>query len=269
MIVDYFRRLAEERRDLGECRLGRYGTFWSRVAVSAWSGSVALCKFGNDDDTTGRWVLHLFCLWVTLGQSRTPPKDEMLDRWGWSFCDGLHLSWGHRRKIVHYPWAGEWVRTEWMMADGATFVVVEQAGRWPHWVSGYHRLYHRADGSLTPPRPYVKGRVRDWCDDHTPTTGAPRYTGEFPYTYVLRSGEVQHRTATVTVERMTWCWRLFWRLGVWFPKRVRTSIWVKFSDEVGERTGSWKGGTVGCGYDIRPGETPEQALRRMEADRKF
>lgn len=84
-----------------------------------------------------------------------------------------------------------------------------------------------------------------------------------PYTYTLRSGEVQHRMATIKVYRRTWTrW--------WLPfKRVSTSIDVEFSDEVGERSGSWKGGCIGCGYEMRPGETPLQALRRMELMRKF
>lgn len=44
---------------------------------------------------------------------------------------------------------------------------------------------------------------------------------------------------------------------------------VDFDGEVGERTGSWKGGTVGCSYESRPGETPVQTLRRMERERRF
>jgi hypothetical protein len=50
---------------------------------------------------------------------------------------------------------------------------------------------------------------------------------------------------------------------------VRTSIWVTFNEEIGERVETWKGGTTGCGCDIRTGETPEMTLRRMEKERKF
>lgn len=84
-----------------------------------------------------------------------------------------------------------------------------------------------------------------------------------PYTYTLRSGEVQERTATIKVEQRRWTrW--------WLPfRQVRKYIDIDFSDEVGERSGSWKGGCTGCSYDMRPGETPLQALRRMETERKF
>lgn len=88
----------------------------------------------------------------------------------------------------------------------------------------------------------------------------------FDYTYTLKSGEVQHRTAEVFVDRMEWRAR-------WYPiiplTKIRTCISVKFNEELGERTGSWKGGCTGCGYEMLPKETPENTLRRMEIERKF
>jgi len=39
----------------------------------------------------------------------------------------------------------------------------------------------------------------------------------------------------------------------WTPiTRTAHYIDVQFSDEVGERSGSWKGGTIGCAYEMRP-----------------
>ena len=86
---------------------------------------------------------------------------------------------------------------------------------------------------------------------------------QHPYRYVLRSGEVQERIATIKAESRLWT-------RPWLPNRMeRRSIDIDFNDEVGERTGSWKGGVLGCGYDMQPGETPLETLRRMERDRKF
>lgn len=88
----------------------------------------------------------------------------------------------------------------------------------------------------------------------------------YDYTYTLKSGEVQHRKAAVYADRMTWRAR-------WYPlipmRLVRTCINVTFDAEVGEKTGSWKGGCVGCGYEMKHGETPLDTLRRMEKERKF
>lgn len=90
----------------------------------------------------------------------------------------------------------------------------------------------------------------------------------FPYTYTLRSGDVQNRTATVSVSRRVWYWRLFKKLKVG-PKIDSTTLDVSFDGEVGERSGSWKGGTIGCSYEMKKGETTEQTLRRMEKERLF
>jgi hypothetical protein len=93
------------------------------------------------------------------------------------------------------------------------------------------------------------------------------WTFEAPYTYKLKSGEVQHRIATVGVEEREWRWNAFkWSK---FPRKISRTIKVDFDDEVGERSGSWKGGTLGCGYVLLPNETPLACLRRMENNRKF
>ena len=58
--------------------------------------------------------------------------------------------------------------------------------------------------------------------------------------------------------------------GGYFDQRYSiTMCFVSFSDEVGEKSGSWKGGTVGCGFEINPNESMIDALRRMESTREF
>jgi hypothetical protein len=90
------------------------------------------------------------------------------------------------------------------------------------------------------------------------------YKEEHPYSYTLRSGEVQSVIATCTLER----WQHHRK---WFPflKRKSSDLWIAFSGEVGEEAGSWKGGTVGCGWEMKKGETISDALVRMQAERKF
>ncbi len=88
----------------------------------------------------------------------------------------------------------------------------------------------------------------------------------YPYAYILKNREIQQRKATVHVTRMTWRAR-------WWPfipiRKTSTSIDVKFDQEVGEETGSWKGGYTGCSYELRWQETPERCLSRMEHEREF
>ena len=90
---------------------------------------------------------------------------------------------------------------------------------------------------------------------------------QYPYRYVRKNGEVQERIATVYVERRAWRPKCFKWTSLF--ERVRQSISIDFNEEVGEETGSWKGGCTGCGWEMLPGETALEALRRMESVRKF
>lgn len=84
---------------------------------------------------------------------------------------------------------------------------------------------------------------------------------DHPFRYVLKSGEVQDRIATIKPERRVWTRR-------WLPwKQESRYIDITFSDEVGERSGSWKGGVIGMSFDMRPGERPVDTLRRMAHER--
>lgn len=62
-------------------------------------------------------------------------------------------------------------------------------------------------------------------------------------------------------------WRPKWL--TWTKKfaKVRRTIDIHFSAEVGRRKGSWKGGVIGCGYDLQPNEHPIDCIKRMEFER--
>lgn len=176
--------------------------------------------------------LLLFGLFIPLrflDRWRYEPH-EMMEAWGFNTCERtIQLYLGRHCTILHMPWEFEHIKYEVMRLDGS----------WVHYVASYER-------------------------DKEPDG---RWTETYPYRYVLRDGTVQNRNATVYVERREWRWRC----AVWspWPAIRRQSIEVSFDDEVGERTGSWKGGVIGCGYDMRVGETPMECLRRMERERKF
>lgn len=180
-----------------------------------------------------QFCLSLFGLLIPVPwldhRVRMPRGDCMIERWGVYFDpDSIVFCWGDKSKRFWFPWMWDHCKTEVMRPDGS----------WAPYVASYD-----------------EGREPDG-----------RLTEHHPYTYVLKSGEVQSRTATVHAERRTWRWRMF----PWLPfRKVRQSIDVNFDNEVGERTGSWKGGCIGCGWDMKPGETLLQTLRRMEAERTF
>ena len=142
----------------------------------------------------------------------------------------------HNKSLnIDMPWAYAWESTE-HLDWGMNVRLAEYKGKREVWEKYYAALQ----------------KYKQYCSK------------TFDYTYYLKNGEVQQRKASVTIERRTWYVR-----GWPWKKMIITSIDVVFDDEVGERSGSWKGGTIGCSYEMLPNETPEQTLRRMESERKF
>jgi len=161
--------------------------------------------------------------------------DDMLSGWGvYYFSDGpdLVIEWGKWHKRFSMPWQFTHEKTEVRSLDAEGNYFWEKA------VASYDK-------------------------------GEPdkREIQTFPYFYAFRQGDqvvVQEVIATCHVERRIWHRR-------WFPwsKLVVTNLAIEFNEEVGSRRGSWKGGCVGCGWDMKPNETMEDCLRRMERERDF
>jgi len=124
---------------------------------------------------------------------------------------------------------------------------------------GLHLHWGKCKGKRDDPMTVI-GMPWRWRHREHKVLSAPE---EHPYRYTMRSGRVQERTATIKEEMRLWT-------RPWLPfRRLSRYIDITFSDEVGERSGSWKGGVIGCSYEMRPHETPLDALRRMERERVF
>lgn len=83
----------------------------------------------------------------------------------------------------------------------------------------------------------------------------------YPYSNIIKNGKSQSCLAKVQVWEREWRWN-----GI---SKISKDIEVSFSEELGSDAGSWKGGVVGCHYEISEGETPLQTLRRMQTERQF
>jgi hypothetical protein len=222
----------------------------SRNVELSWRPGLGLSAYHYGDEGS-RYGLNIHLGWpnifVKLPIRRHKPKswDAPHLSWGFSVVDrSVHFNWGARTKIIDMPWAsGTCVRSSNLLKDGT----------WSHEFSSERLANSEARWAAQEER-------RRFIDEN-------EWRAEYPYRYVLRSGEVQERTAMVNVEEREW--RQHWLKWTGVFANVQRTIAVNFSDEVGERSGSWKGGCTGCSYGLRPNETPEQCLRRMEAERKF
>lgn len=218
----------------------------------AWWGETGLIEISTErvgfaaaicQHDEGRLLLHLHMLWpnlfITLPTMpwREIPTGEAGLYWGFSlFQDNGHFNWGDKCKIIHWPWS--WQRYSWQLL--------------------------MKDGSWRERKDLETKRGAPWrrAEAH-PDVWRETYS----YHYRLGSSVLQVRKATISCQRTELRWR--WLMWLPFPRRRNKSIDVEFSDEVGERSGSWKGGCTGCGYTMLPHETPREALRRMEQNRKF
>ena len=239
--------------------------WWRWLGVESRDGSSYRCTWGEMSTRRSgpsiqlirrelKWTVHLG-LWLIAFYVRLPwralersGEDFAGDSWGFTFSDSyLHLNWREKSKLIELPWS-------WGASVGCWALTVDGSGWYPAPVSRIWR-----DGVT---------RLDSGEDDYEPRLdpNAPdSLLFTEPVRYRLSSGEWQERTATVSVHRQEW------RMVRWlpFPRRIWQGISVTFSDEVGERTGSWKGGTIGCGYELLPNESPYGCLERMMRERKF
>lgn len=70
--------------------------------------------------------------------------------------------------------------------------------------------------------------------------------------------------ATTHIEEREWRFGDGWFkwLSLFRKPRIKRSLSIEFNSEVGGDKGSWKGGVMGTGIDMVPGELHEQAIRR-------
>jgi hypothetical protein len=177
-----------------------------------------------------------------------------MDRASYGFSsadDGLLFYWGQRSAILWWPWVLEHIRTDYLGTDMRWHD--DRSHPENDWARKHPNPLHRYVGPIGPEK---------WSEVH-------------PYRYMLQNGTVQEVQATITRRRAFHGRRWFGPIRLRrfirsiMPRKVFDNIDVQFSDEVGERAGSWKGGTVGCSYDILPEESPRSALMRMQRDRRF
>lgn len=162
--------------------------------------------------------------------------------WGFNYHDntvwiyiggGGNFEGGKKWKTFTMPWDLTWVRTSLLLKDQKSWAHETKGNR----MEFYNDEWKSKDLVFIETHPYI--------DNHDGKT-------------------VQ---ATIRVEEREWRHRALKWTNVF--SKTRKTIEVEFSAEVGKEKGSWKGGCVGCSYDILPNETPLECLKRMELERVF
>lgn len=161
-------------------------------------------------------------------------------RWGiaihnntlWIYTGGEgNMKGGSQWWTWHIPFfTKEWVRTSILLKDGT----------WEHETTGNKKDFYKDEW---------KNKQASW-----------------QYNYTDKSDGEIIPTIIYVDERE---WRPKWLKWTNLFSEIRRTIDVHFSKECGERKRSWKGGTLGCGYNMFPNEHPLACLKRMEIERKL
>ena len=175
-----------------------------------------------------RWGVRILNKFFQLGTCEHNFDRDPWHSFGVVYSDkALHLRWGKKNKIFWMPWDwGANIRNE-VQNEKGKFVMASDAR------AGIAR------------RALIKAGI-DPQELFALEIPDGRKIYEAPYKYTLKNGEVQERIATFYVEEREWRWRIFHPFAIG-PKIISRSISIRFNDEVGERSGSWKGGCTGCG----------------------
>lgn len=204
-----------------------------------------------DDRTNVSFCMRLFGLFVFLqlpikAQHKVKDLNESL-RYGVTYdLDSLRFNFGEKSICLRMPWDLEHYRTGWLMKtyNGGTRMVYLYArgkrreGEWmPYELND---LYFPED--------------KTWSETHD-------------YIGTTKSGAKINTKATIRVVHREW--RRLWLPFMSLFSFSRKQIDIQFDPGVGDDRSGWKGPMTGCSYDMKPGETPLECLRRMEAERTF
>lgn len=182
--------------------------------------------------------LHVGCPWLhvywRIGRGSEPPVGEMSVSWGFT-TDGdgsLFLRWGEWLKIIAlnpFHW------------DGYEAAKLTAYGQWDatqDWTDeGKEILWYEEN------HPYTISSIPHYAEHHHE---GPRV-----------SIETWEAEASCRVERTI-------RTRKWLPflKRVQYYVEFRLNNEVGPRSGSWKGGTIGFSEELLPGDRIADVVNR-------
>ncbi len=148
---------------------------------------------------------------------------------------GGNFQGGPKAKLFYMPWSLQWCRTSTLLDDGT-------------WHNDTHSNRYKSVGYDNTPK---QNDVMEWKEVHP-------FVDRYDETTVL---------ATIgIVERE---WRRKWLMWIPLFGLKRKTIEIEFDQEVGRSKGSWKGGTIGCSYEMIGNETPLECLTRMQIEREF
>lgn len=137
--------------------------------------------------------------------------------------------------------------------------------QWRHVRHSFYGLEGEHVATLPDTGENYLGDSRRWERERAIAEATPTVSFEFD------DYDGERITATTKIEEREWRFGTGWFkwLSLFRAPKVSRSLDLRFSSEVGRRKGSWKGGTIGHGIEMLPGELHEAAFRRYCAEHEM
>lgn len=227
--------------------------------------AIVLRSRGDDDSDSGLCSLRISLGNATLiivlpgivrpHRTKVYPKSwdaETINRlgrdWYWDIDPrqyGFSLSDGHL--VVYYGRTGGACADSRIQQQWSCFLP------WTRWRHVRHSLYGLAGEHI-----YTEPVGGDWEAYKTAKAKCPVVK------FSIEDVDGEKIVATTMIEEREWRFGTGWFKWLsWFCRpKIRRSLDIEFASETGPEKGSWKGGTVGTGIEMLPGELHEDAFRR-------
>lgn len=130
---------------------------------------------------------------------------------------------------------------------------------WTQWRHVRHSFYGLdGDHFWTEPERASRWQGGEWEEMDRQRSACPQ--AHFAFT----DYDGEQNVVSTRIEEMEWRFGTGWFkwLSLFRKPKIRRSLDLEFFSEVGPEKGSWKGGTLGHGIDMLPGEDHEGAFRR-------
>lgn len=244
-------RLTDNDTNLGPLTIGAADKHWRPIGITLDSGC---------DEYPG-CSLKLYAGWRTIRLA----LPQMLAPWR-RWVDTSHYSWASG------PNAGYWdVHSReygFRLSEGFLEVFLGAQTNdsittqswcthlpWTQWRHVRHSMYGLQGEpywtEATKPR-------RNWDDWHKARESCPAAK------FLIQDFDGERIVASTRIEEREWRFGEKWCswLSVFRRPKITRSLNIEFASEVGKDKGSWKGGMMGHGIDMLPGELHEAAFRR-------
>lgn len=258
------------------CRWGDNDHYFGPLTFaydSRWRTFTAMLSSGNDEARFASLRLSAFGGTMLLALPRwlvpTEKKKVFPDNWDAATVQRLGRNWyisQTEREYGFYVSEGHFCLHYGRQTHDST---TEQSKGyflpWTQWRHVRHSLYG-LDGKLFVDLPANYRWGTPAYEEHSRLSDACPTAA-----FAFKDFDGEPLTATTKIEEREWLLGEKWcRWLSWFAKpKVRRTLDLRFSDETGRRKGSWKGGTMGTGIGMLPGELHASAFQRYCAQNEM